>query len=110
MVAITPIFAGECHTTHHGESSPSPNNTTGECHTTHHGESSPSPNNTSKILWNLDFGHDDSDDNDGDDDDGDDDDDDGDDGEVSGFGGYLQRDIMTGLLGYRLCWDSRKIL
>ncbi|RHZ81484.1 hypothetical protein Glove_120g177 [Diversispora epigaea] len=79
-----------------------------------------------QILWNLDFGHDDSDDNDGDDDD----DDDGDDGEryYDGFiyvgtaeryyDGFIwlsfmlgrQKDIMTGLFGYRLCWDGRKIL
>ncbi|RHZ58600.1 hypothetical protein Glove_372g12 [Diversispora epigaea] len=64
------------------------------------------------ILWNLDFGHDDSDDNDGDDDD-----DDGDDGEVSSFDGYLVVffviicwDVMTGLFGYRLCWNGREIL
>ncbi|RHZ82149.1 hypothetical protein Glove_114g52 [Diversispora epigaea] len=66
------------------------------------------------ILWNLDFGHDDSDNNDGDDD-NDDDDDDGDDGEVSGFGGYLVVffviicwDVMTGLFGYRLCWMAER--
>ncbi|RHZ58601.1 hypothetical protein Glove_372g13 [Diversispora epigaea] len=72
-----------------------------------------------KILWNLDFGHDDSDDNDGDDDD-DDDDDDGDEDEWFIWLSFMlgrQKDIMTGLLdimmgllGYRSCWNGRKIL
>ncbi|RHZ75097.1 hypothetical protein Glove_217g181 [Diversispora epigaea] len=68
----------------------------------HSPQSFPSPNNTSKILWNLDFGQDDSDDNDGDDEDDDDndndnndDDDDEDECEFIWFMLGWQKDIMV---------------